>query len=93
MTAVAFNPKTLAPAWNAFQSALPVRLAAIHIQAEYDRAVEFMNQLLDAVGDDEEHELAGMFDCWGHWSKTTEARITRCPMPSLAKCWISHGSA
>lgn len=40
MTAVAFNPQTLAPAWNAFQSALPVRLAAIHSQAEYDRAVE-----------------------------------------------------
>ena len=55
MTAVAFNPKTLAPAWNAFQSALPVRLTAIHTQAEYDRAVEFMNQLLDVVGNDEEH--------------------------------------
>ena len=60
MTAVAFNPKTLAPAWNAFQSALPVRLAAIHSQAEYERAVEFMNQLLDVVGDDEDMlELLG----------------------------------
>ncbi len=35
MIAVAFNPKTLAPAWNALQSAMPVRLAAIHTQAEY----------------------------------------------------------
>lgn len=57
--------KTLAPAWNAFQSALPVRLTAIHAQAEYDRAVEFMNQLLDVVGDDEEHELAGMIELLG----------------------------
>jgi HTH-type transcriptional regulator/antitoxin HigA len=65
MTAVAFNPKTLAPAWNAFQRALPVRLAAIHTQAEYDRAVEFMNQLLDVVGDDEEHELADMLELLG----------------------------
>ena len=32
MTAVAFNPKTLAAAWNAFQSSLPVRLTAIHNQ-------------------------------------------------------------
>ena len=35
MIAVAFNPKTLAPAWNALQSALPLRLATIHAQAEY----------------------------------------------------------
>ena len=60
MTAVAFNPKTIAPAWQAFQSALPVRLAAIHNAEEYERAVGFMNQLLDEVGDDEEHELADM---------------------------------
>ena len=65
MTAVAFNPKTLAPAWNALQSAMPVRLAAIHTQAEYDGAVAFMNQLLDVVGDDEEHELADMLELLG----------------------------
>ena len=65
MTAVAFNPKTLAPAWQAFQSALPVRLAAIHNAEEYERAVGFMNQLLDEVGDDEEHELADMLALLG----------------------------
>ena len=37
MTAIAFNPKALAPAWNTFQRALPVRLAAIHNQADYER--------------------------------------------------------
>lgn len=57
--------KPLAPAWNAFQSALPVRLTAIQTQAEYDRAVEFMKQLLDVVGDDEEHELTGMLELLG----------------------------
>ena len=65
MTAMAFDPKTLASTWNAFQRALPVRLAAIHTQAEYDSAVEFMNQLLDVVGDDEEHELADMLELLG----------------------------
>ena len=65
MTAIAFNPKALAPAWNTFQRALPVRLAAIHNQADYERAVEFMNQLLDVVGDDEEHELADMLELLG----------------------------
>jgi hypothetical protein len=39
-----------------------VRLTAIHTQAEYDRAVEFRNQLLNVVGDDEGHELAGMLE-------------------------------
>ena len=42
-----------------------MRLAAIHIQAEYDSAVAFMNQLLDVVGDDEEHELADMLELLG----------------------------
>ena len=65
MTAAAFNPKTLVPAWNAFQKALPVRLAAIQSQAEYNSAVGFMNQLLDVVGDDEEHELADMLELLG----------------------------
>jgi HTH-type transcriptional regulator/antitoxin HigA len=39
-----------------------VRLAAIHTAAVYDRAVEFMKQLLDVVGNDEEHELADMLE-------------------------------
>jgi len=73
MTAVAFNPKTLGPAWNAFQSALPVRLAAIHSQADYERAVGFMNQLLDVVGDDEEHELADMLELLGQLVKDYES--------------------
>jgi HTH-type transcriptional regulator/antitoxin HigA len=60
MTAAAFNANSLAPAWNAFQSALPVRLASIHSKAEYERVVAFMNQLLDVVGDDESHELADL---------------------------------
>ena len=65
MTAVAFNPKTVGPAWNAFQRALPVRLAAIHTQADYERAIDFMSQLLDVVGDEEEHELADMLELLG----------------------------
>ncbi|MEY2685360.1 MAG: hypothetical protein RJA09_2504 [Pseudomonadota bacterium] len=65
MTVVAFNPDILVPAWTAFQRALPVRLAAIQTPGDYERAVEFMNQLLDVVGDDEEHELADMLELLG----------------------------
>ena len=74
MTAIAFNPKALAPAWNTFQRALPVRLAAIHNQADYERAVEFMNQLLDVVGDDEEHELADMLELLGQLIEDYESQ-------------------
>ena len=74
MTAIAFNPKTLAPAWNTFQRALPVRLAAIHNQADYERAVEFMNQLLDVVGDEEEHELADMLELLGQLIEDYESQ-------------------
>jgi HTH-type transcriptional regulator/antitoxin HigA len=65
MTAAAFNSNSLVPAWNAFQSALPVRLASIHSKAEYERVVAFMNQLLDVVGDDESHELANLLEIVG----------------------------
>lgn len=79
MTTVAFDPKALAPAWNAFQSALPVRLAAIHSPAEYERAVEFMNQLLDVVGDHEEHELADMLELLGQLVEDYESRHHALP--------------
>lgn len=65
MTSLAINPSNLAPAWRAFQQALPVRLGAIHNETEYDRVVSFMNGLLDVVGDDEQHELAGLLDLVG----------------------------
>lgn len=55
----------IAPAWRAFQGALPIRLGAIRSQAAYKRAVGFMNNLLDVVGDDESHELAGLLDLVG----------------------------
>ena len=48
-----------------------------------------MNQLLDVVGDDEEHELTGMLELLGQLVEDFEHPITRCPMPSLAKCYAS----
>ncbi|UUZ68143.1 helix-turn-helix domain-containing protein [Polaromonas sp. P2-4] len=60
MTSLAINPATIAPAWKAFQGALPIKIGAIHNEAEYEGAVAFMNSLLDVVGDDEEHELADL---------------------------------
>ena len=65
MSTVAINPAVIAPAWRAFQSVLPVKIGAIHNDADYERVVAFMNSLLDVVGDDEEHELADLLDLVG----------------------------
>ena len=95
MTAVAFNPKTLGPAWSAFQSALPVRLASIHTAEEYERAVGFMNQLLDEVGVDEEHELADMLELLGQlvedYEKTHHALPDAKPGQVLRFLMDQHG--
>ena len=65
MTSLAINPATIGPAWNAFQSALPIKIGSIHSEDEYEDNVAFMNSLLDVVGDDEEHELADLLDLVG----------------------------
>jgi HTH-type transcriptional regulator/antitoxin HigA len=65
MTSLAFNPAAITPAWNAFQNSLPVKMGTIQNEADYDRVIAFMNGLLDVVGDDEEHELAGLLDLVG----------------------------
>ena len=65
MTTLGFNPAAIAPAWAAFQGTLPIKFATIHSEADYDRAVAFMNGLLDVVGDDEQHELADLLDLVG----------------------------
>ncbi len=62
MTTRAINPAAIAPAWSALQRALPIRIGAIHNEAEYDGVVSFMNSLLDVVGDNEDHELADLLD-------------------------------
>ena len=60
-----FNLSMIAPAWNAFQGTLPIKIGTIQRKADYDRAIHFLNSLLDLVGDDEEHELADLLDLVG----------------------------
>lgn len=49
-------------------------LRAIRIEAEYDRTVALMNELIDVVGDDEEHPLAGLLDLVGELVGAYDAR-------------------
>jgi HTH-type transcriptional regulator / antitoxin HigA len=65
MASLTITSAAIGPAWNAFQKALPIKISAIHSEAEYEDAVAFMNSLLDVVGDDEEHELADLLDLVG----------------------------
>lgn len=65
MTAIAFNPAAIAPAWNTFQSTLPIKMVAIQNEAENERVVAFMSALSDVVGDDEAHQLVGLLDWVG----------------------------
>lgn len=65
MSAVTFDTATITPAWNLLQASLPVKIGTIRNDSQYERMVEFMNGLLDVVGDDEHHELADFLDLVG----------------------------
>ena len=73
MTAFAIDTAAIAPAWKAFQLSLPVKIGPITSEREFKRVVKFMNGLLDAVGDDEEHELAGLLDVVGQFVEEYES--------------------
>jgi HTH-type transcriptional regulator/antitoxin HigA len=38
------------------------RLRALRCETDYDHAVSLMDQLIDAIGEDEQHPLAGLLD-------------------------------
>ena len=55
-----FDIKGIQKSWAAFDRMAHLR--PIHNVAEYDRTVLLMNSLLDVVGDDEAHPLAGLLE-------------------------------
>lgn len=58
-----FDIKAIQTSWQAFDAMAHLR--PIHNEAEYDRMVAMMNSLLDAVGDGEDHALAGLLELVG----------------------------
>ena len=56
MNTTDFDTQRAAERWNAFVAEIPV--CPIRSDADYDRMVSLMNQLLDVVGDDASHPLA-----------------------------------
>lgn len=67
-----FDVSSAERAWRAFQRSIGV--AAIHTPKEYERAVALLNRLLDVVGEDESHPLAGLLDLVGELVAAYEAR-------------------
>lgn len=55
--------KVLQARWIAFDKVAHLR--SIRSDAEYDRVVTLMNRLIDSVGDEENHPLAGLLDLVG----------------------------
>ena len=55
-----FDIQGIQKSWAAFDQV--VHLRSIHSEAEYDRTVALMNTLLDVVGDDESHPMAGLLE-------------------------------
>jgi HTH-type transcriptional regulator/antitoxin HigA len=52
----------LTPAWCELETLTPVKLRSIENERHYRAMVNFMNKLLDKVGDRETHPLIGLLD-------------------------------
>src|ERR1043166_5336414 len=72
-----FDVPSAERAWQAFQRNIGV--AAIHTPKEYERAVSLTNRLLDVVGEDGSHPLAGLLDLIGELVAAYEAREQSVP--------------
>lgn len=64
MTAIALNLDldAITPAWESFQQKLPTKISVIRTEDQYDAAVQMMDQLLNEIGDNEQHKLIDMLD-------------------------------
>lgn len=54
--------EAVTPAWRELEAKTPVKLRAITSERHYRAMVEFMNQLVDGIGDRESHPLSGLLD-------------------------------
>ena len=72
-----FHPASAERAWQAFRSSIGI--AAIQTPRQYDQTVTFMNQLLDLVGGNERHPLAGLLDLVGELVAAYESRMHPVP--------------
>lgn len=72
-----FDPATAERAWQAFRANLGV--GAIQTAKQYEHSVSLMNRLLDLVGENERHPLAGLLDLIGDLVSAYESREHAVP--------------
>jgi HTH-type transcriptional regulator / antitoxin HigA len=77
--AAARNIDSLAPAWLELETRAPVKLRAIESERHYRGMVDFMNQLLDKIGDREMHPLMGLLDIVTVFVRDYETRNVEIP--------------
>ena len=75
------NPAAVKMAWTALQKSLG-GIGVIRSDRQYERTVSLMNELIDIVGDDERHPLAGLLEVIGDLIAAYEAR--EVPVPDAA---------
>ncbi len=73
------NFDALGPAWREFESRSPVKLRTIGSERHYRAMVRLMNQLLDTVGDREDHPLTGLLDIVAALARDYEERTIAIP--------------
>jgi len=72
-----FDPVSAERAWQAFRNG--VGIAAIQTPVQYGQTVVFMNRLVDLVGENERHPLAGLLDLVGDLVAAYESRVHPVP--------------
>jgi HTH-type transcriptional regulator/antitoxin HigA len=69
----------LTPAWRELQTKSPVKLRAVENERHYRAMVDFMNELLDKVGERETHPLMGLLDAVTFFVRDYEDRNVEIP--------------
>ena len=77
--AAARNIDSLAPAWRELEMRTPVKLRAIESERHYRSMVDFMNKLIDMIGDRETHPLMGLLDLVTVFVRDYETRKVEIP--------------
>lgn len=84
MHAVVRNVDEMTPAWKELEARAPVKLSAIRTERHYKAMTEFMNELLDEIGDRGSHPLAGLLDVVTMFVRDYEEREVEIPEASPA---------
>jgi hypothetical protein len=71
--------EALAGAWREFQTWAPVKLGMVQDDRHYDAMVDFLNNLIDEIGDRETHPLMGLLDIVGCFLREYEESNTDIP--------------